>query len=89
MVCGIDCKASRCSVVEDTYVGLIVRRLGSRCSVTECCSIAEVLQRSGVLQRVSVFLMAERGDSSGQGYYFVPVGKLVFSFSTSKQGCVP
>ena len=34
MVCGIDCKASRCSVVaEDMYVGMITRRLAARCSV--------------------------------------------------------
>ena len=48
-----------------------------------------VLQRSEVLQQASVFLAPERGDSSGRGYYFVPVGKSVFSFSTCKQGCIP
>jgi hypothetical protein len=47
------------------------------------------MQRSGVLQRAKCFFMPERGDSSGRGYYFVPVEKSVFSFSTCKLGCVP
>jgi hypothetical protein len=45
------------------------------------------MQRSGVLQRAECFFMPERGDSSARGYYyFVPVGKSVFSFSTCKHG---
>ena len=34
------------------------------------------------------FFTPERGDSSGRGYYFVPMGKSVFSFSTitSREG---
>ena len=77
-VCGNDHEETGGKMQRSGCVGLIVR-----------CSVVAVCCSSGVLQRVSVFLTTERGDSSGRGYYFVPVGKLVFSFSIIKQGCVP